>query len=239
MSDSLEKILEFIPISFFTSFIPNQTSIMEQTKTLKRKLDDSTTEITESKVMKREMYVNFRVTLNGIQFKDVRLVLNNDSTFQDVPNLLMPIINKKMKNLGTNQSFECSVNGAILQNEERISKAINPIQEVVEFSLTCDVKLTIIVLLDGTQMKNTSLSVNSDDTYFHLLKNVKEASENRGDFNVKRYRIDINNSSISLNNVTQKKTDLVFKTFPSPNSVFVARLVTQRTSFFDYASSFF
>lgn len=240
MNNSLEKTLEFIPISFFTSFISNQTPIMEeQTKTLKRKVDDTTTEITASKVAKKELYVNFSVIVNGLKFKNVRLVVNNDSTFQDVPNLLMPIINKKMKNLGTNQSFECSVNGAILQNEERISKAINATQEIVEFLLTCDVKLNINVVLDGTQMKSILLPVNVDDTYFHLLKNVKEASENRADFNTKRYCIDIGASSLSLNNVIQKKTDFVFKTFPSANSVFVARLVTQREEFFKYVSSYF
>lgn len=240
MNNSLEKTLEFIPISFFNSLFQIKTPIMEeQTKTLKRKVDDLTTEITASKAIKKELYVNFSVIVNGIKFKDVRLVVNNDSTFQDVPNLLMPIINKKMKNLGTNQSFECSVNGAILQNEERISKAINATQEVVEFLLTCDVKLNIIVVLDGTQMKNISLPVNVDDTYFHLLKNVKEASENRADFNTKRYHVDIGSSSLSLNNVIQKKTDLVFKTFPSANSVFVVRLITERTPFFEFVSSFF
>ncbi len=213
---------------------------MEGAKTtLKRKLDENTVETTEVKAQKREIHVNFVVFVNGARFSEVRLVLNNDSTFEDVPPLLMPIITNKIKNLGENKSFECSVNGAILEKHRKISSAIDfTSKEVVEFSLTCDLKVNVNVFIDSNQVKAVALAITAEDSYFDLLKTLKESCENRGDVRIDRYRIDLMQSSISLNNVTQNKGSPILKTLPSANSVFVVKFVTQRIYWMDYLYSF-
>lgn len=213
---------------------------METTKTsLKRKLDDETTINTDVKTQKREIYVNFQVILNGSPFKAVRLVLDNSSTFESVPAKLMEIISEKVDNLGENRKFECSVNGAILQKNQRIVNAIDPRTEIVEFELTCDVRVNVVVFVDGMQKKNVTVTVGTHDTYYHLMKNVKELVENRKDFNSQRYRVDFNASSIFVDgNKVEKKTRVLHNN-PNPNTVFIVRLVTERVDLFQFVSSFF
>lgn len=213
---------------------------METTKTsLKRKLDEDTTVVTDVKTQKREMYVNFQVMLNGSPFKAVRLVLDNGSTFEDVPAKLMEIISEKVDNLGENRKFECSVNNAVLQRNQRIINAIDPKTEIVEFELTCDVKVNVIVFVDGDQKKNVMVTVSTHDTYFHLIKNVKDLVENRKDFNAQRYRVDFNASSVFVDGNKVDKKTRVLQRNPNPNTIFIVRLITERVELFQFVSSFF
>lgn len=213
---------------------------MEATKTsLKRKFDDETVEVTNVKNAKREIYVNFQVNLNGSPYKAIRLVLDNACTFEDVPAKLMELITERVENLGENKKFECSVNGAVLQKNQKIIHAIDYQREVVEFELTCDVKVSVILYLDGLQKKSVVVNVSTHDTYFHFLKNVKEAIEIRKDFNAQRYRIDYNSSNVFLNGEKKEKKDRVLQKIPPPNAVFVVRLVTERVELFQFVSSFF
>lgn len=213
---------------------------METTKTsLKRKLDEGTTVINDVKVQKREMYVNFQVILNGSPFKAVRLVLDNSCTFDQVPPKLMEIINKKVDNLGENIKFDCSVKGALLQTNQRIADAIDTLTEVVEFELTCDVKVNVTIFVDGDKKKNATVTVSTHDTYFHLMKNVKELVENRKDFNAQRYRVDFNASSIFVDGSKVEKNARVLQRNPNTNTIFIVRLITERVDLFQFVSSFF
>jgi hypothetical protein len=195
--------------------------------------------VTNVKVAKREIYLGVRVILNGSLCDTFRLVLDNSCTFEEVTPILMELITEKVDNLGENRKFKCSVNGAVLQKNQKIVNAIDYRHEIVEFELTCDVKVSATVYLDGLQKKNVVVNVSTHDTYFHFLKNVKEAIENRKDFNAQRYRIDYNASNVFLNGEKRDKKDRVLQKIPPPNAMFVVRLMTERVELFQFVSSFF
>jgi hypothetical protein len=215
---------------------------MEGANPLKRKLDEVVAPgpSTNSKSAKQEIHVDFQVILNKSPYKKFRLVLDTNCTFEDVPPKLMKEMSKHIENLGENQTFECSVGGAVLENNQRISKAINWETEVVEFDLTCDAKINAFVYVDGVRKADVTTTIGAHNSYHALLKNIGEIVGNRNDFNTRRCCIDYQASTISVDAVKQvDRTKKVLQKLPSARTQFEVRFVTKYVDAFKFISSFF